>query len=289
MLSRGTCTDRNWGTSCPQKCTGGMRLPSSPPLPVSFNSGDYSIELSSSLLTYFTRCIENNDWDRGSVIIFLEDNDDSPTYCCDGLEWNSDNNSMGCVTGSEPFQLDAGKAMIGVAALKGLALSDSEDHDAGVINIRQMSNSTAKPEGNGTSSTGSNPTATACFNATTLPGTSNNSGGNSGKEAAIGAGVGVPLGLIAVASLAWAIWLQRQNRNLRKAQTQTQTQGGGQGQFLGQMGYGAQSGMMPSGGYMNHGPVTYGHHGHHHGRFVELGEMDGDPKELSGMSSKQSV
>lgn len=52
----------------------------------------------------------------------------------------------------------------------------------------------------------------------------------------IGAGIGVPLGVIALASLAWAFWLQRQNRNLKKEHAQ----GLGQGQLHGQMGI-----MMP--------------------------------------------
>ncbi|KAK1144743.1 hypothetical protein N8T08_004754 [Aspergillus melleus] len=210
---------------------------------------------------------------RGSVIVFLEDGDgdNSSKYCCDALEWNSDDNVMGCVAGADPITLEAGKAMIGAAALQGLTLIDKDDYNADGINVSQI-NSTTESNGNGTTTTGSNPTPTACVNATTLPGTSDGSDNdNSGKETAIGAGVGVPLGVIALASLVWAFWLQKQNRELKKAAQ-------AQGQFQGQMGYGGQSGMMmSSSGYMSHGPVNSGHHGH----FVELGEMEGGPTELS--------
>ncbi|KAI9035529.1 uncharacterized protein KD926_003269 [Aspergillus affinis] len=244
MLSRGTCTDRNWGKNCPQLCLG-----------------------------------DNNDQDRGAVILFLEeDKDDNNTskYCCDALEWNSDTNAMGCPSGANPFTIKAGKAMIGAAVLEGLTLIDQNDYNADGINVSQINSTTGSSGKNGTSTTGSDPTQTACVSATNLPGTSDSSeDDNSDKEAAIGAGVGTPLGVIALASLVWAFWLQKQNRELKKA-AQAQV---GHGQFKGGVGYGGQSGMMmPSSGYMSHGPVNSGHQGH----FVALGEMEGGLTELPG-------
>ena len=94
-----------------------------------------------SLLTGISRdVVENTDWDRGSAIILFE-NTSPPTYCCDGVKWDSDKDSLACIGGDEAFQLDAGKAMVGVAALKSLVLSNPDDHYASGVNISQISHS----------------------------------------------------------------------------------------------------------------------------------------------------
>ncbi|KAK1143902.1 hypothetical protein N8T08_006017 [Aspergillus melleus] len=158
------------------------------------------------------------------------------------------------------FRLPSGKAILGVAALRGLTPSDSIDYLDNTIDTSQIS------ESNRTSTT--QPTD----NSTHLPEKSDSSGG-SRKEKAIGLGVGVPLGVIALASLAWALWLLRQNRNLKKAQAQAQDHGPDLGKI---QTHGHLCSMTPSAGYMSPESLT-------HARNSQVMEMPQSPSELTGV------
>ncbi|KAL4805296.1 hypothetical protein BDV18DRAFT_160957 [Aspergillus unguis] len=93
------------------------------------------------------------------------------------------NDTLGCSNGEEPFQVPDAEALPGVAVLGNVTSFDAPN------------------------STNSNTTCT-------LPSPSSDAATCSGSngschETAIGAGVGVPLGVIALASVAWALWERR--------------------------------------------------------------------------------
>ncbi|EAW09904.1 uncharacterized protein ACLA_041200 [Aspergillus clavatus NRRL 1] len=107
---------------------------------------------------------------------------DDSKYCCGPVVIN--NGSLGCKVG-DPFQIDKGSVLLGVAALAGYSNSTS-------TSTSTSNNCTPADD----SSDKDCPTAE--------PSTSH--------DVAIGAGVGVPLGVIALASIVWALWERRQRK-----------------------------------------------------------------------------
>ncbi|RHZ62929.1 hypothetical protein CDV55_107061 [Aspergillus turcosus] len=101
-------------------------------------------------------------------------------YCCGSVADN------GCQVGN-PFTIENGAVIPGVAAL------------AGYSNSSSMANTTC--------SNSSSITNTTC--------PTENSSSPSSHDVAIGVGVGVPLGIIALASIAWALWERRQCKYAR--------------------------------------------------------------------------
>lgn len=110
-------------------------------------------------------------------------------YCCGSVVDN------GCQVG-DPFTIENGAVIPGVAALAGYSNSSS-------ITNTTCSNSSSMA----TSSNSSSITNTSC--------PTENRSSPSSHDVAIGAGVGVPLGIIALASIAWALWERRQCKHAR--------------------------------------------------------------------------
>ncbi|KAI9741245.1 MAG: hypothetical protein M1834_002961 [Cirrosporium novae-zelandiae] len=119
-------------------------------------------------------------WDGSIPIITHSRNSTVSTWCCGMPEISKDGNSLVCPNSESAFELDVGSIIVGRAALANATIS---------------------------SSSGSSDTSAT----STLSSSSSSSGSSSSKETAIGVGVGVPLGVVALASLAWAIW-ERKNR-----------------------------------------------------------------------------
>ncbi|KAI9741257.1 MAG: hypothetical protein M1834_002973 [Cirrosporium novae-zelandiae] len=119
--------------------------------------------------------------DRNIPVVLYDlnaDNISQSTFCCGVPVASDDGNSTQCPWDKKPFTLDAGQAILGHAGLADVVLASDSDN-----------------------------------NSTT--GSSNSS--DSGREAAVGAGVGIPLGLIALASIAWAVWERRARIRLATA------------------------------------------------------------------------
>jgi hypothetical protein len=109
----------------------------------------------------------------GFPIVAAQYNGSKTSYCCGTASWNNQTNKIDCGN-FESVSIPSGTAIPGVAGL-----------------------SVKSP-------------ATESATNTTTPGSSNGgSSSNTSREAAIGAGVGVPLGVIAVASIIWALWERR--------------------------------------------------------------------------------
>ncbi|EAS30664.1 uncharacterized protein CIMG_06143 [Coccidioides immitis RS] len=154
VISRGSCTDRNWDSArCPPVCHGPDDNPSG-----------------------------------GAVIVPISSGRE-PRYCCLGSVVRGSETT--CVNDAEPFTLNDGEVVIGYAALSGVVRATA-------------------PTG-----TSSAPTATNSPSASSTPGGNAPSHGSSSSNStniAIGAGVGVPLGVIALVSIAWALYERRQRR-----------------------------------------------------------------------------
>lgn len=117
-------------------------------------------------------------------------------YCCNSIVNSPDEEFPACDSG-EPFTIESGVFMPGVALLEGYVKAS---------------------EVNSTSS---------CTNTTTdSPDTEDEDtqdAGSSNHDVAIGAGVGVPLGVIAIVSIAWALYERSQRRKLLQAAPPTIT------------------------------------------------------------------
>ncbi|KAI9045430.1 uncharacterized protein KD926_008857 [Aspergillus affinis] len=196
---------------------------------------------------------------------------DLSNYCCDQISHLDENfNGSYCAEFYRPeFRLPSEKAILGVAALKGLTLSDSIDYTQNSINTSQIS------EANHTSTTQPRAIPTSSDTSTHIPEKSESSC-SSRKEKAIGAGVGVSLGVIPLASLTWALWLLRQNQNLKKGQAQAQGLGPSPGKNLT---HGQLCSMTPSGGYMSPESLT-------HARNSQLMDQAGMPQSPSELPNK---
>lgn len=113
----------------------------------------------------------------GFPIVAAHYNGSKTEHCCGTASWDNKTKKTDC--GSfKSVSVPSGTAIPGVA---GLAMNSSSS---------PVPSSTATPVPSDSGSNGSN-------------------GSNTSRETAIGVGVGVPLGLIALASIAWALWERR--------------------------------------------------------------------------------
>ncbi|KAJ5766091.1 uncharacterized protein N7511_003707 [Penicillium nucicola] len=111
----------------------------------------------------------------GFPILAAQYNGSSTVHCCGTANW--ENGTVNCGNFNS-VEVPHGTALAGVAGLS--------------------ATSTA------TATSSSVPSSSA-----TTSSSASDSGSNSKREAAIGAGVGVPLGIIAIASIVWALWERR--------------------------------------------------------------------------------
>ncbi|KAJ5167780.1 uncharacterized protein N7482_003374 [Penicillium canariense] len=106
-------------------------------------------------------------------------------YCCGKVELN--NGKTTCRYG-DPFSIAEGTVLPGVAYLSNVTYTDSTDN------------------------------STTCDNATSSGAlTTSVESSSSNRDVAIGAGVGVPLGLIALVSIAWALWERRKLAQMKSS------------------------------------------------------------------------
>ncbi|PYI24417.1 hypothetical protein BO99DRAFT_298675, partial [Aspergillus violaceofuscus CBS 115571] len=145
VLSRGACTDPQWGTGCSQYC-------------------------------------QDNNPTGGCSIINLKYYDGVSTYCCGTPVANNDSEVV-CPDNASSFEVQTGHAMVGYAMLANVSTLDA-------------TTTTTTCSSSNETSTLANATA-SCTK------------GVSSHDAAIGAGVGVPLGVIALASIVWALFERR--------------------------------------------------------------------------------
>ncbi|CRG89127.1 hypothetical protein PISL3812_06163 [Talaromyces islandicus] len=159
-LSRLSCTDESWGSSCPNYCL----------QEASYNSSWISIVL----LTYL---------------------DNVAKYCCNNIIVSD--GQPACLNDLAPFRMPNANIVENTNLLAGYVKANSTS-----------------------SSTNSTDASDSACNATTASPSSANSTTSSGSnhDAAIGAGVGVPLGVIALASIAWALWERRKLHRISAAQ-----------------------------------------------------------------------
>lgn len=132
----------------------------------------------------FAPCSKTNRND-GYPLVNVGYSGRSSKYCCGAVAYKD--GEITCAAEGDPFSIDFGTAVPGVAGLAN------------------------------TTSTEGNATATVCEDS----GSNATSGSSAEEEAekksvkydvAIGAGVGVPLGVVALASIAWALYERRQRR-----------------------------------------------------------------------------
>ncbi|KAJ5306932.1 hypothetical protein N7508_005947 [Penicillium antarcticum] len=124
----------------------------------------------------YTYCMPYNKG-SGFPIVSAQYNGSSTIHCCGTANWEDGTVNCG---NFKSVEVPHGTAIAGVA---GLSAASS------VTATSSPGSSTSAPTST------SNPTS--------------DSGSNAKREAAIGAGVGVPLGVIALASIAWALWERR--------------------------------------------------------------------------------
>lgn len=100
-LYRGSCTDRNWGSSCPKQCLGGKL-----------------VDISGAFLTNDINdtMIENDFPADAARVARWKKNGTDWLYCCVGSEYGNDYSSA-CADGSDPFTLPSASLIYGVAAL----------------------------------------------------------------------------------------------------------------------------------------------------------------------------
>ncbi|PGH16877.1 hypothetical protein AJ79_01521 [Helicocarpus griseus UAMH5409] len=158
VLSRGSCTDRNWGPLCNAPCS------------------------------KYARNI-------GFPIVNMGFNKDNSDYCCG--QTDIVNGKIGCLNGDKPFKIRRGTAIPGIAGLASNATSAPQPSPTPSDTANPSIPSTAASP---TDPASSSPTEVNMPSSSTCP---------ASHETAIGAGVGIPLGVIALASLAWAIWERR--------------------------------------------------------------------------------
>lgn len=172
-LSRGSCTNQNWATGCPQRCW------SMDSLPVFFFFFFHSIcQLTKRSYTEY-----DGDNKHGGCPIISIDYNKGWQYCCGNLV--SNNNEVQCAANTEDrFLLDATQVIPGVGMLSNL----SNFYVSG-----SAPNSSIIPS----PSPSPRPNLTASI--------SSNNSGTASHDTAIGVGVGVPLGVIALVFLVWAL------------------------------------------------------------------------------------
>ncbi|KAI9926364.1 hypothetical protein ASPWEDRAFT_176667 [Aspergillus wentii DTO 134E9] len=102
----------------------------------------------------------------------------STNWCCGSVTY--ENGKATCAQG-DSFTLETGRAVVGAAALANYTEKSTQSSNT---------SDASSPDSTSSSSSGS-------------------SSGSSSRDAAIGAGVGVPLGVIALASIGWALWERR--------------------------------------------------------------------------------
>lgn len=113
-------------------------------------------------------------------------------YCCNSIVNRPEEEFPACDSG-EPFTIQSGKFMPGVALLEGYVKASDANNSS-------------------SSDTDSNSSDT---NTTSCPDTNDTQdAGSSNNDVAIGAGVGVPLGVIALVSIAWALYERSQRKKL---------------------------------------------------------------------------
>ena len=177
-LYRGSCTDRNWGASCPQKCLAGKPATS----------------LGISRQTVANDAISDNDFPADAArVARWKKNGTDWLYCCVGSNYDNDYSSA-CADDAEPFALPSASLVYGVAALSSAELKSS------------TATSTATSAASATAAIATAPSATASETAASAAETCPDSGAQIG---AIGAGVGVSLGVISIGALVWAFWERR--------------------------------------------------------------------------------
>ncbi|OJJ95983.1 hypothetical protein ASPACDRAFT_47342 [Aspergillus aculeatus ATCC 16872] len=132
---------------------------------------------------------QDNNPTGGCSIINLKYSDGVSTYCCGTPVANNDSQVV-CPDNASSFEVPTGHAMVGYAMLANVSTLDA----------------TAKT----TTSCSSNETSTL------VNSTASCTKGASCHDAAIGAGVGVPLGVIALASIVWALF-ERRRATARRA------------------------------------------------------------------------
>lgn len=120
-------------------------------------------------------------------------------YCCNSIVNRPEEEFPACDSG-EPFTIESGKFMPGVALLEGY------------VKASDANNSSSSDSDSNSSDSDSNSSDT---NTTSCPDTNDTQdAGSSNNDVAIGAGVGVPLGVIALVSIAWALYERSQRKKL---------------------------------------------------------------------------
>ncbi|KAF7591726.1 hypothetical protein BBP40_001170 [Aspergillus hancockii] len=138
------------------------------------------------LTTYIARH-GNAQLDSGSSLVYLNGSDGDTLYCCNSVVADNGDTVCSNLPGGDhqrPFTIPSGDIMTGVAGLSGL--------------ISSSNSSTPSPS---PSPSASNSTET-CVR-------------HSSHDTAIGAGIGVPLGVIALGSIAWALFERRRGGRKR--------------------------------------------------------------------------
>ncbi|KAJ5780010.1 hypothetical protein N7457_005170 [Penicillium paradoxum] len=144
----------------------------------------------------------------GAAIIPINGTGTDWLYCCNAVHGNGD--GLVCSTTQrepqDPFEVFNSYVIPGVAALSNL-VRDPEHTSSIVANgtiTGTMKSNCTNDEANNvtTSSLSSSPSSSSCH------------------DVAIGAGVGVPLGVIALLSIAWALWerMKRKSMSLQSVQ-----------------------------------------------------------------------
>ncbi|KAJ5683482.1 hypothetical protein N7462_006647 [Penicillium macrosclerotiorum] len=147
----------------------------------------------------------NQEFRNGGLPISLALwNSSDSLYCC-GRVMNSQNGDLTCHYGS-PFTLSQTNVLDGVAYL---------------------ANNTSNSTSNGNSSTTPTDISSGTESDTPNSESTTASGGSSSsqRDIAIGVGVGVPLGILALASVAWALWERRRFSQLKSSSPRLQELG----------------------------------------------------------------
>lgn len=185
-LYRGSCTDRNWGSSCPQQCLGGKPVKA---------SGNFSKNDANDTI------IDNDFPADAARVARWKKNGTDWLYCCVGSDYGNDYSSA-CADGADPFTLASASLIYGVAALSSAEI------------ISSTATSTATSAASPATTTPAAASETSRSASDTCP----DSGAQIG---AIGAGVGVSLGVISIGAMVWAFWERRQRLRATAAQVLT--------------------------------------------------------------------
>ncbi|KAI9040018.1 uncharacterized protein KD926_008709 [Aspergillus affinis] len=105
VLSRGSCTDQNWGADCPQLCSGSQ-----------------------------------NNIGGGCSIISLLFLDGTSTYCCGNPIYDSETGNVTCANGEMPFEMPSAKVLLGRAALENVTtVGDNNETNTNVTGMAEDS------------------------------------------------------------------------------------------------------------------------------------------------------